>query len=236
MDAAFDVWLERLERDGYLDVGLILTELFVHRDTEGRTCRCSCHPSLGSPAQHGDIGCPCTRTPAEDAASLDQMFAELDAERARWEATDEGRASLAKEAAERAELESWIEADDGIEVSEWGGWFPEQWRGTVDGHSFSFREKRGHWSIEIDLAETGETYLRAVFDEDAADGDDLFTTVPQPVVRGQVIAEGWESDLGVTPLHHGRFIANTIRAHLRREGCAHPGARRYCPECGAAVG
>lgn len=235
MDAAFDIWFERLERDGYLDVDLILTELFVHLDTEGRPCHCSCHPSLGSTGQHEDLGCPCTRTPAEDQASRDRLFAELDAERARWEASDEGRASRAKETHERTELESWIDADDGIEIREWGGCFPEQWWGTVDGHSFYFREKRGHWSIEIDLAETGETYQRAVLNEDATDGDDLFTTVSQPIERGEVIAEGWDADLGVTPLHHGRFIANTIRAHLRREGCAHPGARRFCPECGAAV-
>jgi hypothetical protein len=26
-----------------------------------------------------------------------------------------------------------------------------------------------------------------------------------------------------------------VRTHLRSEGCPHPGARKYCPECGQSM-
>lgn len=67
-----------------------------------------------------------------------------------------------------------------------------------------------------------------------ADADGL-RTVEEPIERGVVIAYGLEQDLGATPLDHGRFIARTVRRHVQREGCAHPDARNYCPECGAAI-
>jgi hypothetical protein len=123
-------------------------------------------------------------------------------------------------------------SDPGVEVTSWGGAFPEQWHGAVDGHSFYFREKRGHWRIELDLRPTGDFYRSVVVSDDPNEPIDVTRTEQVAVEAGDVIAEGWEVDLGVTPLHHGRFIVNTIRSHLRREGCPHPGARSYCPECG----
>lgn len=234
-DAAFEQWLDRLDRDGYLDAELILSELFVHLDAGGRPCRCSCHPSLGSPDRHDGEDCPCTLTEQQRAEKLRELWDGIDAERAAWEASPEGQAELAREAAEQAELEAWIEADRGVEISSWGGTFPEQWWGTVDGHSFYFREKRGHWRIELDLRPTGRFYERVVVpvDEDAA--VDLTRTERVEVEVGEVIAEGSANDLGIAPLHHGRFIINTIRTWLRRQGCPHSGARRYCPECGEAM-
>jgi hypothetical protein len=156
----------------------------------------------------------------------------MESDRAAWEASPEGQAAGAKYAAERAELERWIAGDLSIEITSWGGTYPEQWWGTVDGRSFYFREKRGHWRIELDLHPTGRSYQQVVVPTDPDQEVDLSRTEEVEIEEGDVIAEGWANDLGVTPLHHGRFIVNAIRAHLRRQGCAHPGARRYCPECG----
>lgn len=53
----------------------------------------------------------------------------------------EGLAATAARQAEEDALEAWVEADGGIEVRSHGGCAPEQWEGTVDGHSFYFRER-----------------------------------------------------------------------------------------------
>lgn len=235
-EGALAYWSTKLDALGVDDPGRVLTALFVHIYEDGRRCRCSCHPSIGSLHQHGDLGCPCTQSPAEREGRWKRFFAELHEDRETWERSEEGRAELARRAAESAELEAWIADDPGVEITSWGGCFPEQWTGTIDGHSFYFREKRGNWSIEIDLLPTGRTYRRLVLDEGRdTDAEDL-RDVEEPILEGTVIAEGRDTDLGVTPLHHGRFIAHAVRAHLRRDGCPHPGARRFCPECGAEMG
>ena len=36
-----------------------------------------------------------------------------------------------------------------------GGFAPEQWYGSVDGHRFSFRERHDEWRIELDLRPSG---------------------------------------------------------------------------------
>lgn len=234
-DEALAIWSTRLDALGIADPAPVLTALFVHVDEGGRRCRCSCHPSIGSPDQHGDLGCPCTQTADQRDGHWRRLFAQIDEERAIWEASEEGRAELARRAAESAELDAWIAEDPGVDIESWGGCFPEQWTGTIDGHSFYFREKRGHWSIEIDLLPTGRTYQRLVVDEDPDTEGDELRTVEEPVLAGTLIAEGRDTDLGVTPLHHGRFIVHAVRAHLRRSGCPHRGARRFCPECGAEM-
>jgi hypothetical protein len=163
------------------------------------------------------------------------MFAELEAHRIEWEASEAGRAESARVAAETAELEDWIASDPGVEIDRWGGLCPEIWEGRVDGHSFFFRGRHGSWRIELDLRPTGRFYERIVWPDDPEEGLDLDRTEQVEVEEGDVIAQGIDADLGVSPLHHGRFIVNTIRVHLRRVGCAHPGARQFCPECGVAV-
>lgn len=244
-------WSQRLYDEGYLDGDLILEELFVHVDTEGHPCRCGCHPSLGS-SSHGGDPCPCTRTREERAASWRAWLDEADAERSAWERSAEGRAELARVAHERDELDAWIASDDGVRVDRWGGCFPEQWWGSVDGHTYYFRSKRGVWSIEIDLQPTGDSYRRVVADDAAVDAlaedpamllvdgevevdEDGLRTVRVAVQQGAVIAHGFEADVDVTPLDRARFIVDTIRAHLRQLSCAHPSARRFCPECGASM-
>ena len=65
-DASFDQWLDRLNRDGFLDADMILRDLFVHLDHDGSRCLCSCHPSLGSPGLNaGSDEWPCTKTAEE---------------------------------------------------------------------------------------------------------------------------------------------------------------------------
>jgi hypothetical protein len=234
-NALFNRWLEHLDREGYLDAELILRELFVHLDSEGRPCSCSCHPSLGSLRLHDPAACPCIETAEQRAARTRELLAAWDAKRATWEASAQGRAEATRQSKERADLEAWVAADPGVEIAEWGGAFPEQWWGKVDGHSFFFREKRGHWRIELDLRPTGCFYKSVVTSHDPDVPADFSRTEQVEIEEGNVIAEGWETDLGVTPLHHGRFIVNTIRTHLRSEGCPHPGARKYCPECGQSM-
>jgi hypothetical protein len=230
-----DALKDQLEGAGFPDADRIVAELFVNVDTEGRPCQCSCHPSVGSSGGHEPGACTCRQSPEERREETDRLFAQLDRERERWENSEEGRATLARKAAERAELEAWIASDDSVEVTSWGGMWPEQWWGRVDGHSFYFREKRGLWRIELDLRPSGRFYQRIVRPDDPDAPLDFDRTEDVEIEEGDVIAQGSDADLGVTPLHHGRFIINTIRAHLRRGCCAHPGARRYCPECGAEM-
>lgn len=57
-------------------------------------------------------------------------------------------------------------------------------------------------------------------------------TEPVPVMQGEVIAEGVESQLGDTPIEHIAFIVATIRDHLWARECDHDGALFFCPTCG----
>jgi hypothetical protein len=47
-----------------------------------------------------------------------------------------------------------------------------------------------------------------------------------------VIAEGIDSQLGVTPVDHLDFIVRTIRRYLWAAQCDHAGALFYCPKGG----
>lgn len=234
-ESQLDTLKNQLVGAGFPDADRILAELFVNLDTEGRPCYCSCHPSAGSSGEHEPGECRCRQTLDQQRAATDRLFAQLDREQERWENSEEGRATLARKAAERAELVAWIAADDGVVVTSWGGAWPEQWWGSVDSHSFYFRSKRGLWRIELDLRPTGRFYQRVVRPDDPDAPLDFDKTEDVEIEQGDVIAQGADADLGVTPMHHGRFIVNAIRTHLRRGSCAHPGARRYCPECGVEV-
>lgn len=65
------------------------------------------------------------------------------------------------------------------------------------------------------------------------DGKLLTETVE--MTSGPVIAEGLESALGDTAIHHLEFIVRTIREHLTGIRCAHEAAGDFCPTCGARV-
>lgn len=108
---------------------------------------------------------------------------------------------------------------------------PEQWSGTIDGHSFYFRERHGEWQLEVDLQPTGEHASRLV---DVSDDGDLVTE-PVPIEVGEVIARGVESQLGDSAVDHLDFMVTAVRQHLWARQCDHAGALFFCPKCGAAM-
>ncbi len=71
-------------------------------------------------------------------------------------------------------------------VSSHGGFAPEQWKGTVDGHSFYFRERHDQWRIELDLRPSGR-FANAYRGTDTV-GEMLLE--PVELDDGDVIAEG----------------------------------------------
>jgi hypothetical protein len=142
----------------------VLDGLFVtrHRETD-EPCICSCHPQLPGNDLH-DYGSPCPcHLAAERQASWDVWTAERDA----YWASPEGREIQAREQSEEDTLASWVARDPGVTVTSHGGLAPEQWRGTVDGHSFYFRERHDHWRIELDLAPSGRFVEVWTGDDDA---------------------------------------------------------------------
>lgn len=226
-----------LDPAGLVDV--VFETLFVVRRVEGGDqCRCSCHPQLPTSDLH-DFGfdCPCQRTAAERRAWWDAWTAERDA----YWASPEGLAASAARQSEEDELKAWVEGDAGIDLSSHGGWAPEQWEGTVDGHSFYFRERHDDWRIELDLRPTGQQYRALVLGEDGSKSEEM-----RDVERGDVIAEGTVGvpGYGRTPVERMEFLARTIRAHLKRQHCdVHTDERgdlelllgralRWCPDCG----
>lgn len=152
-------------------------------------------------------------------------------ERRSWEAlrgTAEMRALRGRHAAEERAIEEWLAGQPDVEATRTASYVPEQWRGTVDGHSFYFRERHGEWRLELDLEPTGELAERLV--EVGEDGE--LVTEPVPITRGEVIAEGIDSQLGAEPVEHIAFIVRTIRDHLWGQACDHAGALFFCPSCG----
>lgn len=214
--------------------------LFVHRYPDSsEPCGCGCHPQLPTSGLH-DFGatCPCRLTAEQRRASWDAWTAERDA----FWGSPEGRAITAQRRADEVELDAWVAAEPGVTISGHGGFVPEQWRGTVDGHSFSFRERHDHWRIEIDLVPSGRT-VEVWRGGEPGDED---TTAVTELDEGEVLAEGDTSaeGYGSTPVERARFIVDTIRTGLQRRTCtAHTVARtdleralpcavRYCPACG----
>lgn len=218
----------------------VLDGIFLSRDRESdEPCPCTCHPHLPATDLHGyGADCQCRRTAEERRAGWDAFAAERDAF---WE-SPEGREIRARQAAEEAELVAWAEADPGLTVASHGGLAPEQWWGTVDGHSFYFRERHDEWRIELDLAPCG----RFVELWTGADPDDETARRFKEIEEGEVIAEGATrvGGYGETPLGRGQFIVETIRTHLRRLDCTVHTTERdglelllgrpldWCPACG----
>ncbi len=216
--------------------------LFVHRHDDGHECACGCHPRLPSSDLH-DFGfaCPCGLTPEERRARFDEWRAGMDAY---WE-SPEGRTETARHEAEEAELAAWIADHPGVEVTSHGGFAPEQWSGTVDGHRFYFRERHDQWRIELDLRPSGR-FANALV---GTDDDGAMVTEPRELEEGDVIAEGTTGDAlhGQTPTERAGFIVAVIRDHLRRAACiVHTlgredlvrrlgGEATFCPTCGTRL-
>lgn len=210
----------------------------VRRET-GDQCGCSCHPQLPDTDLHGyGADCHCRDTAEERRAH----WLAWQAEHVAFWASPEGRDIETARQVEEDALAGWLAAQPGVVVTSHGGWAPEQWRGSVDGHTFFFRERHDHWRIELDLAPSGrfaEVWRGGDPDDGAAHE---FTELDE----GEVIAEGTTSadGYGETPLERARFLVDTIRTHLRRRGCtAHTAGRAeleqllgrppaWCPACG----
>lgn len=218
----------------------VLAALTEWADIEtGELCRCSCHPQLPSSDLH-DFGfsCNCTRTRHQRHDSIRKMLNEFDEY---WRSPEGLEVRAADDAAEQ-ELQVWLAQQQGVVVDSHGGWVPEQWRGTVDGHGFYFRERGGDWDIEIDLRLTGES-MRVV---DGQNDDGTPRYRHQDLKRGDVIASGtvYAEGYGTNPVERAQFIVTTIRDYLRRQACTHHfdkldaistalgAAPSWCPTCG----
>lgn len=199
----------------------VLDGFFVTRHREsGEPCTCSCHPQLPETDQHEyGLDCHCQHTAEERRRSWEEWEAEND----RYWASPEGLAIRAERAAERAALEAWVAADPGVVVSSHGGLAPEQWTGSVDGHSFYFRERHDHWRIELDRVPSGR------FLEVWTGGlDDESNRRTKEIEEGEAIAEGVAGGptYGTTPVERAQFIVDTIRTHLYGLVCSVHGAER----------
>jgi hypothetical protein len=199
--------------------GRVVTALFDHGAAGGNRCTCSCHPRLS--AEHGDgFDCRCTW-------DEDRRAAETASWQAWWDSPEAAELSTAHQHEEDA-IAAWLAGRPGVDARRTSSYAPEQWEGTVDGHTFYFRERGGSWRIELDLLPSGRYAQRLI----RVDDDGKFVTEPVPVTEGEVIAHGTDSDLGTAPADHIAFIVQAIRDHLRGVGCEHRGARLFCPDCG----
>lgn len=201
---------------------LVITALFAHAYPDGHECQCSCHPQ---PSELHDDGfdCPCSWDDARRAEEHTKFLAHLD---------DPASAGL-RQATEREEqmIAGWVAGQPGLQAVRSTLAAPEQWDGSVDGHSFYFRERHGEWRIELDLAPNGHFAHRVVETDDTGG----LVTEPVEMEEGTVIAEGIDTQLGTSPIDHITFIVRTIRDHLFAQQCAHPGALFFCPACGTRM-
>lgn len=238
--------LARLGVDGDADgaASEILDALCRWSDVEGGdACRCSCHPRLPESDLHGyGFDCGCRHTFEERRAHWNSWMASIDEY---WASPDGQRVTAARQA-EEDDLQRWLHAHPDVEVSTHGGMAPEQWEGTVDGHSFYFRERHDDWRIEVDLRPSGRFY-RAWSGQGDLDDDASFEM--RETEEGEIIAEGTTSadGYGETPAERIRFIAGHVRDHLRRRRCRvhleeledlellFGGVLRWCPDCGARL-
>lgn len=209
---------------------LTLAVLFDHSDADGRECMRGNHPQLpddGEWSRDAGFDCPCTW----DAARRER---EEEAHAAAWDEWTTGPAAEAErraEEAEAAEIATWLLTEPGVAAARTVLAYPEVWEGTVDGHSFYFRERGGSWRIEIDLEPNGRFANRFV----GTTSDGELQTEPVELTSGPVIAQGTDSELGTTSVEHLSFVVRTIRDYLRRAECAHAAAARFCPDCGERV-
>jgi hypothetical protein len=197
----------------------IITALFDPRDSDGNQCSCSCHPRLS--AEHGDgFDCRC-------AWDADRRAAEAASWQAWWDSPEAAELSAAHQREEDT-IAAWLASQPGVDARRTSSYAPEQWEGVVDGHTFYFRERGGSWRIELDMAPSGRYAHRLV----RTDEDGSFITEPVPIMEGEVIARGCDSDLGGAPVDHIAYVVLTIRDYLRRSDCGHHRARLFCPDCG----
>ena len=200
----------------------VVAVLFDQRDSGGERCPCSCHPRLA--ALHGDgLDCRCTW-------DEDRRAQETAKRKAFWDSEPFSDMRAAHER-EEAEIAAWLAGQPEVTAERTTSMAPEQWEGTVDGHSFYFRERHGFWRIELDLAESGHFAKRLV----RVDDDGSMITEPVPIMEGDIVAEGIDSQLGATPVDHISFVIRTIRDHLWGAQCDHAGALFYCPKCGRRI-
>ncbi|MGH7734993.1 MAG: hypothetical protein ACREOE_15230 [Gemmatimonadales bacterium] len=132
-----------------------------------------------------------------------------------WDSKPFSELSSAQER-EEAEIEAWLAGQPQVEATRTTWMAPKQWEGTVDGHSFYFRERHDFWRIELDLAESGRFARRLL----RLDDEGSMVTEPVPIMEGEVIAEGTGLQLGGTPVDHIASIVRTIRDHLWSAQCA----------------
>ncbi|ULN47855.1 hypothetical protein MI170_00225 [Mycolicibacterium goodii] len=222
---------------------VVISALTEWPDVEtGEPCRCSCHPQLpGSELHDFGFDCNCTRTQDQRRNSVRKLLTDLDGY---WRSPEGFRARASDEAAED-ELQAWLNQQQGVVVDSHGGWAPEQWRGTVDGHRFYFRERGGDWDLEIDLRPTGESMR--IIDGHNDDGTARYRQLN--LERGDIIASGtiYTDDYGTASAGRARFIATMIRDHLRRKTCSHHLDKLraictvvgvevdWCPTCGISL-
>lgn len=221
----------------------VLAALTEWPDIEtGELCRCSCHPKLPSSEFHDfGFGCNCTRTHKHRRDSVRKLMNDID----EYWRSPEGLEARAADKAAEDELQAWLSQQQGVVVDNHGGWAPEQWRGTVDGHGFYFRERGGDWDLEIDVRPTGES-MRII------DGHNDHCTTryrQQDIERGDIVASGtiYTHGYGTTTAERAQFIVATIRDHLARAGCTHYLDRldtisgvigctaMWCPRCGTRL-
>jgi hypothetical protein len=201
----------------------VITALFDPCDADGNECPCSCHPRLS--AEHGDgFDCRCTW-------DEDRRAAEAANRQAWWDSLRAAELSAAHQREEDA-IAAWLASQPGVDARRASSHAPEQWEGTVDGRTFYFRERGGSWGIELDMVPSGKYAQRLL----RGDEDGKFVTEPVPIMEGEVIARGADSDLGAAPVDHIAFVVRTIRDHLRGVSCEHHGARLFCPDCGQRMG
>ena len=207
--------VDRREVERVLDVLLDFTDRF------GKHCECSCHPRLS--AFHGDgLDCPCSWDEARGTEQPRELAAVRHSHRA--------RAIREAHVADEQAIATWLAGQPGVEAERTSSFAPEQWRGTVDGHTFSFRARHGEWRLEIDLRPSGRFANRVI---EGRDGE--IHIEPVELDEGDVIAQGLDSDLGDTAVEHLQFIVRTIREHASAQGCGHDGALLFCPTCGTRM-
>lgn len=219
-------YVERLIADADLDPASAertAVVIFDHLEDDGTRCMCGCHPQLSS-WHEGGTDCRCTWSRERREAERHTWLAELrDSE---W-----AQEMRMRHEVEEREIREWLAGQVDVTAERSTSFAPEQWEGTVDHHSFYFRERHGEWRLELNLQPSGRFAQRLV----DVDEHGRPVTEPKELTEGEVIAEGVDSALGSTPVEHLDFIVRTIREHVWRRSCTHEGALLYCPRCGARM-
>ena len=221
----------------------IVDHLFFTVERDGdTTCPCSCHPRLPETDFHGyGFACSCQLSVAERQAAGAALRASMDA----YRDSPEGRAAAAARQAEEDELVAWLVGHPDVVVTSHGGLAPEQWWGSVEGHTFYFRERHDEWRIELDLVPSGR--FSRVWRGGDLDDDRSFES--KEIEEGDVIAEGTTgvTGYGATPVERITFITETVRDHLRAQRCQVHTVERHamelrlgrtmswCPACGSKL-